>query len=312
MSAGAERRRRALDLRLALYAEIRDFFRARGVREVETPVLDPMGPMEAHIEGFQVADASPPRFLRSSPEFFHKRLLAEGFGDLFEIARVFRRGERGARHRPEFTLLEWYRLGFDHHRLMEEVAELVGCAVALVGRSITVRKIGYGEWFAPLGVDPFTASTARLAAAARAHDLHGAGEMAREDWIALIAGALLPRLHDPDELLFIHGFPVDQAAYARIIGGEPPVAARFEAFIGPLELANGYWEVTSLEEQRARFARDNAERVRRGLAPRGVAAEVEAVLAHGLPECAGVALGIDRLLMAMLGSEDIAEVLLFP
>lgn len=312
MNAGAEQRRRALDLRIALHAEIRDFFQARGVREVETPVLDPMGPMEAHIEGFQLADASPPHFLRASPEFFHKRLLAEGFGDLFEIARVFRRGERGSRHRPEFTLLEWYRLGFDHHRLMEEVAELVRCAFALVGRSITVRKIGYGEWFAPLGVDPFTAGTESLAAAAHAHGLQGGGDMAREEWIALIAGGLLPRFHRADELLFIHGFPLDQAAYARIIEGEPPVAARFEAFIGPLELANGYWEVTSLEEQRARFARDNAQRSRRGLAARAVAAEVETAFAAGLPECAGVALGIDRLLMAMLGAQDIAEVLLFP
>lgn len=310
---GAEHRRfQAEALRQRLYAEIRDFFAARGVREVQTPILDPMGPMEPHIEGFCASSGRQQWFLRASPEFFHKRLLARGFGDLFEIARVFRAGEHGPRHRPEFTLLEWYRLGFDHRQLMAEVAALVQSGFALLGRALDVRELSYREWFAPLGLDPFVATAEEMAEAARAHGLEVASPMDREDWLMLLGAAILPRFHRANELLFVYGFPLEQAAYARILPGEPPTAARFEAFLGALEIANGYWEVTDLEEQRQRFAHDNAIRAKRGLPPRTVPPEVEAAFAQGLPECAGVALGIERLLMAMLGSEDIAEVALFP
>lgn len=306
----AAERFRAEALRHRLYAEIRDFFAARGVREVETPILDPMGPMEPHIEGFSVGDGRSQ--LRASPEFFHKRLLAEGFGDLFEIARVFRRGERGPYHRPEFTLLEWYRVGFDHFRLMEELAALVASAFELVGRPLEVRMVDYRAWFSPLALDPFAADAETLARAASAHGLFPLGAMEREDWLELLAGAVLPRFHAPEELLFVHGFPEAQAAYARILPGAPPTAARFEAFLGPLELANGYWEVTDAEEQRRRFIRDNERRRRRGLPARQPAPEVEAAFARGIPDCAGVALGLDRLLLAMLGGSDLAKVLLFP
>ncbi|MDW8479422.1 MAG: EF-P lysine aminoacylase EpmA [Xanthomonadales bacterium] len=299
---------RAMALRMRLHAAIREFFAARGVREVETPILDPMGPCEPHIEGMRVLAPEGERFLRASPEFFHKRLLSLGFGDLFEIARVFRAGERGAHHRPEFTLLEWYRIGFDHWRLMAELEALLAVAFALVGRALRARRLSYREWFAPLGLDPFAAPREALLEALAAAGVPPPEACDRQAALELLAAAVLPRRHEPDELVLVHGFPAQQAAYARILAGDPPTAARFEAFVGPLELANGYWEVTDAAEQRQRFERDNAERRRLGRPERRPDPAVLAAFERGIPDCAGVALGLDRLLLAMLGGEDLAAI----
>lgn len=307
----------ALRLRARLYQWLRAFFAARGVLEVETPVLSAAGNTDPNIESFNArfhghVDAGPARpWLRTSPEYPLKRLLAAGIGDCYELGRVFRDGEAGARHNPEFTLLEWYRVGWDHRRLMDEVAELVVGALALVGRGVQVRTLAYRELFLEhLGIDPLRAGEPDLRAALAQFGIRGEG-LRRDDWLdLLLTHRIEPRLRD-DTLLLVHDYPASQAALARIRPGSIPVAERFEALLGRIELANGYHELADAAEQRARFGADRALRAARGTVEPPQDERLLDALAHGLPDCAGVALGIDRLLMAMLGTERIADVLAF-
>jgi elongation factor P--(R)-beta-lysine ligase len=309
---------RALEMRNRLHAAIRRFFEARGVLEVETPVLSGAATTDLHIESFRTDFTGPvlggarSRFLRTSPEFFHKRLLAAGVGDLFELARVFRNGEAGRRHNPEFTLLEWYRLGIDHHALMDEVETLVIACLALGGRTAVTRRLSYRDWFLDgLGLDPFTASMDALQAPLHAFSIEAEG-LQRDDWLdLLITHCLQPGL-PPDGLLCVHDYPASQCALARLLPGEPACAARFEVFLGNQELANGYWELTDAAEQRARFEADNRRRIARGGRALPPDERLLQAMAQGLPDCAGVALGVDRLLMVLLDAESIAEVLTFP
>jgi lysyl-tRNA synthetase class 2 len=303
----------ALRLRARLNTCIRGFFEARGVLEVETPILSQAGNTEPRIESFEAGWTGPShagerrRFLRTSPEHALKRLLASGVGDCYELGRVFRR------HNPEFTMLEWYRVGWDHHRLMDEVAVLVEAALALVGASCRVRRSSYRDLFgAALGIDPFTAPVAELASALDGHGVAADG-LRRDDWLDLLLTHRLQPAFPADQLLLLHGFPPSQCALARIVDqGLGPEAQRFEAFLGPLELANGYHELTDAAEQRARFAADNAERCARGQAQVPVDERLLAALQHGMPACAGVALGVDRLLSAMLGAASIDDVVALP
>lgn len=308
----------ALRLRARLYAAIRAFFAQRDVLEVETPILAQAGNSDPNIVGFHCdfhghADAGAPRrWLRTSPEYAHKRLLAAGIGDCYELGRVFRDGEAGRRHNPEFTLLEWYRVGWDHHRLMQEVADLALAALALVGRSARVRRCSYRDLFLDaLAIDPMRADEATLRAplADITIDPHG---LLRDDWLdLLLTHRIQPNLR-PDELLFVHDYPASQCALARIRRDAPPLAERFELYLGPLELANGYHELTDAGEQRARFERDLERRRQRGEEIAPLDERLLAALAHGLPACAGVALGVDRLLANLLGEESLAAVLAFP
>jgi elongation factor P--(R)-beta-lysine ligase len=310
--------RAALQLRAALNRRIRTFFDDRGVLEVETPLLSAAGVTDPHIESFAldfdgpVAGGGRRRWLRTSPEYAHKRLLAAGIGDCYELGRVFRNGEAGARHNPEFTLLEWYRVGWDYQRLMDEVAELVTAALALAGRAITVERIGYRALFrAALGLDPANASLAELQAPLAGIRIEPDG-LGRDDWLDLLLTHRIQPDFPRDRLLLLHGYPASQCALARVTGtGVDAVAERFEAFLGPLELANGYHELVDGGEQRRRFAADVERRATLGRAAPQIDARLLAALEHGLPACAGVALGIDRLLMAMLGSERIEDVLAF-
>ena len=308
----------ALQLRARLNATIRDFFAARGVLEVETPLLSAAGVTDPHIDSFAldfdgpVAGGGRRRWLRTSPEYAQKRLLAAGIGDCYELGRVFRNGEVGARHNPEFALLEWYRVGWDHQRLMGEVAELVVAALALVDRSIVVERIGYRALFrTALGLDPMTATLAELQAPLAEIRIDPAG-LTRDDWLDLLLTHRIQPRFAPDRLLLLHDYPATQCALARVAGaGDDAVAERFEAFLGPLELANGYHELADATEQARRFARDVVRRGERGAAAPAIDERLLAALQHGLPDCAGVALGIDRLLMAMLGTTRIEDVLAF-
>ena len=309
--------REALVLRARLLTTVREFMAARGVLEVETPMLSRAGNSEpriaslvAHADG--AADTTAARYLRTSPEFPLKRLLAAGVGDCYELGRVFRAGEAGRRHNPEFTLLEWYRTGIDHLQLMEEVVALVQAALALVGRRCTIRRVGYRALFQDaLGVDPFTATDRQLQSLLADHGI-AAGGLRRDDWLDLAFTHRLQPCWPGDQLLLVEGFPASQCALARVVERDgQAVAERFEAFLGPLELANGYHELTDAAEQRARFQRDNAERAAAGLPVVALDEALLAALAHGMPACAGVALGIDRLLMAMLGADSLQAVLAF-
>jgi len=310
----------ALRLRARLYAAIRDFFAERGVLEVETPVMSRAGNTEPNIASFALAfsgrtDGGPrTRWLRTSPEHPLKRLLCAGLGDCYELGRVFRDGEAGGRHNPEFTMLEWYRLGMDHVQLADETAALVHMALALVGRETTVESVTYRELYRrELGLDPMRAPDDDLRAAMGDVVIEPEG-LTRDDWLDLLmTHRIQPRL-SPGAITILRDYPASQCALARIrasTDGEPPVAERFELYLGPLELANGYHELTDAAEQRARFERDHRVRQARGLPLPAIDDRLLDALAHGLPHCAGVALGVDRLLMAMLGTGAIADVLAF-
>ncbi len=308
----------AMRLRARLNAGIRDFMAARNVLEVETPVLSVAGNTDPNIAAFSLqfsgrTDGAPrTRWLRTSPEFALKRLLAAGIGDCYELGRVFRDGEAGGRHNPEFTMLEWYRVGWDHQRLIDETAELVCMALSLVGRTASLQRIAWRDLYREqLGLDPLTAGNEQLRDALGDIDIDPAG-LQRDDWLDLLLTHRLQPAFPTDQLLAVFDYPESQAALARIRADAPPVAERFELYLGPLELANGYHELIDPAEQRARFERDLARRRERGIAMPPIDERLLAAMQAGLPACAGVALGVDRLLMAMLETGNIGDVLAFP
>ncbi|MDX3933324.1 MAG: EF-P lysine aminoacylase EpmA [Stenotrophomonas sp.] len=306
----------ALRQRAALNAMVRRFFAEREVLEVETPILSAAGNTEPNIDSFHTdfsghRDAGARRrWLRTSPEFPLKRLLAAGVGDCYELGRVFRNGEAGGRHNPEFTMLEWYRVGWDHHRLIDETASLVQQALALVGRVATLQVIDYRTLYLQrIGVDPFEASIAELRLPLAGIQIDAAG-LGRDDWLDLLMTHCIQPHFDDTVMTVVHDWPASQAALARIRDDTPPRAERFELYLGPVELANGYHELGDAQEQRARFEADHVRRQARGdvLPPLD-----EALLAAlpAMPACAGVAVGVDRLLMAMGRTARIADVLAF-
>jgi lysyl-tRNA synthetase class 2 len=305
--------RAALELRAHLYALIRAFFAKRGVLEVETPVLSEAGNTEANIESFSTTFSGPvtagsrERWLRTSPEHALKRLLAAGVGDCYELGRVFRNGEAGTRHNPEFTMLEWYRVGFDHRRLMRETAALVLTTLASKGWSADVVETSYRDLFAGLGIDPFEASVEALRAPLAGFGIDPAG-LSRDDWLDLLITHRIQPGFPKDRITAVYDFPASQCALAKIRDG---VAERFELFLGTFELANGYHELTDAAEQRARFESDNARRRARGQREVPIDGRFLDALAQ-MPACAGVALGIERLLMYLADTDDIADVIAFP
>jgi lysyl-tRNA synthetase class 2 len=306
-----------LRLRARVNTLIRDFFVARNVIEVETPVLSRAGNTDANIASFSLEfsgrtdGAARTRWLRTSPEYPLKRLLASGFGDCYELGRVFRDGEAGGRHNPEFTMLEWYRIGWDHRTLALEAAALVNSALELVGREARLTEISYRDLYrSRLGIDPMSTGDDDLRAALGDVIVDPEG-LTRDDWLDLLMTHRLQPGFDPDQLLAIHDYPASQCALARIRHGDPPVAERFELYLGPLELANGYHELADAVEQRARFDRDLHLRAERGDCQVPRDEYLLQALAAGFPQCAGVALGVDRLLMALLGTDRIADVLAF-
>ena len=309
---------RAIRLRARLNAAIRGFFARRDVLEVETPVLSQAGNTEPNIASFSLEfsgrtnGAPRTRWLRTSPEYALKRLLAAGIGDCYELGRVFRDGEAGARHNPEFTMLEWYRVGWDHQRLIDEVAELINAALALVDRHATLERIAWRDLYRErLAIDPVTANDGELQRALGDVRVDPQG-LTRDDWLDLLLTHRLQPGFADDTMLAVFDYPASQAALARLRPGDPPLAERFELYLGPLELANGYHELIDPDEQRARFERDVSMREARGSVAPPIDERLLSAMRSGLPPCAGVALGIDRLLMAMLGSTRIADVLAFP
>lgn len=298
--------RSLLAQRAALLGRIRSFFAERDVLEVETPLVGNATVTEPALASLALAGA-PHRFLQTSPEYAMKRLLAAGAGPIFQLCKAFRADERGRYHNPEFTLLEWYRPGFDHHALMTEVAELL---VLCLGHRAW-RKVSYRELFREhLAVDPHRAPLTELAALARDRLAIGDTGLDRDGWLDLLfSHCIEPVLTGT---VCVHAYPVSQAALARIgeADGEP-VAERFEFFVDGVELANGFHELTDAREQARRFAADNAVRRRRGLPAVAADRRLLAALEAGLPPCSGVALGVDRLLLVAAGAGSLAEVLAF-
>lgn len=306
----------ALQLRARLNAVIRAFFAERGVLEVETPVLSEAGNTEPNIDSFStrfsghVDAGAAVRWLRTSPEYPLKRLLAAGVGDCYELGRVFRNGEAGGRHNPEFSMLEWYRVGWDDRALAQETIALVQHALALVEREARVQVLSYRDLFLQqLGIDPLLDPVETLRAPLHdiAIDPHG---LTRDDWLDLLMTHRIQPSFASDTLTVVHDWPASQCALARIRHDSPPVAERFELYLGAYEVANGYHELNDAQEQRARFLRDNAVRAARGVQQVPLDERLLAVLSQ-LPDCAGVAVGVDRLLMALRGTAQIADVLAF-
>jgi elongation factor P--(R)-beta-lysine ligase len=321
-----------LRARQKLYQCVRAHFAAQNVLEVETPIRSVYGNTDPAIESVRAgrtetavgAMGQPIRpqaaqsavgpsamWLRTSPEFFHKRLLAQGAGDLFEIAKVFRAGEASLRHREEFSMLEYYRLGYDERMLMHDLASMLQtCFAAFDQAPRRLQFCSYREWFlSGLALDPLRASDAQLLQAA--HDAGAVGHMDRDACLDLLRSHVLePRL-DRQTLFFVHDFPASQAALARL-SDDGESARRFELFCGGLELANGYFELTDASEQHRRFWADNAKRRANSQLEMPIDVQLLSALEQGLPSCAGVALGLDRVLMLLLEVDDIAKILAFP
>lgn len=305
--------RATLQARADLYRRLRDFFMARAVLEVETPLLCSATVTDPALASLVVGgvESGQSGYLQTSPEFPMKRLLAAGSGAIYQICKVFRDDERGRFHHPEFTLLEWYRPGWDYLTLMDEVAELV--RVALQRPALPLERIAYRELFRrELDVDPWSASVAELRAAALAAGI-AAAELAldADGWLALLLTHCLESRLGRGSMTFLYDYPPSQAALARIRQGAFPVAERFELYLEGVELANGFSELTNAVEQRARFDADLQTRQQRGQTEPPRDERLLAALTSGLPDCAGVALGLDRLLMIALGIDRIDDVLAF-
>jgi elongation factor P--(R)-beta-lysine ligase len=308
--------REVLEHRAALLARARAFFASRGVLEVDTPALVNAAVTDVHIHSARVEleHHSPAYFLHTSPEYAMKRLLAARVGDIFQICHVVRAGERSRLHNPEFTLIEWYRIGFSLETLMSEVQALVSELLAPTQRGsehLTYRDAFLRE----LHLDPLTAGLEDLARLTRTIGYRatpGANETERDEQLELLMGALVGPKLGRGALTFVHRYPASQAALAQLDPDDPRVALRFELYAEGVELANGFQELAAAAEQRARFEHDLTERSRRGLPLVGMDERLLAALEAGLPACAGVALGFDRLVMLALGARHIDEVLTFP
>jgi len=305
--------RSALELRAALLMRARRFFADRGVLEVDTPIVvnAPVTDVHIHSARVQFSEDSRPFFLHTSPEYAMKRLLAAGSGDIYQICHVVRGMERGRQHNAEFTLIEWYRIGFSAHQLMSEVDALLRHLLGDVALTMSSERLTYREAFVrEMHFDPFTATIEELAAAAgNVGFTQGAG---RDELLELLMGAVIgPRLGQ-NALTFVHDYPASQAALARLNPADPASALRFELYCGGMELGNGFEELAAATEQRARFESDNRERQRRGLPVHDLDERLLAALEAGMPPCSGVALGFDRTVMLAAGSKLIDEVLAFP
>ncbi|WP_049723383.1 EF-P lysine aminoacylase EpmA [Gilvimarinus polysaccharolyticus] len=307
-----------LQARADLNYKVREFFRMRQVLEVEVPILASSFVTDPFIEPVTARNAGQTYYLQSSPEYAMKRLLADCQHCIYALTKVFRAGEHGSRHNPEFTMLEWYRVGLDDHALMAEVGDLVTQLMAEVVPQLSIYKLSYRQWFTQRWqIDPHTIALADLRALGKSLiEIDDTG-LDKDAWLdLLVTHELEPSL--PVGLTFVYDFPASQAALARIVNDEQgtPVARRFEAYLASapgkaMELANGYWELTCAQEQRQRFDRDLARRRALGLPGYPVDERLLGALARGIPTCAGVALGVDRLLMQQQGLKRISQTLSF-
>lgn len=296
-----------LRIRAAILARIRNFFAERQVLEVDTPLLAKGTVTDPHVQGISVAAEN--RFLQTSPEYAMKRLLAAGSGSIYQICKAFRQGDVGKFHNPEFTMLEWYRVGYDHHALMNEVGELLQC---ILKTKQAVRMTYQDVFESHLEIDPHTVSTQTLAVFAREKASLMMTDIDRQTSLDLLFTHCIEAQLGQECPVFIYDFPLSHAALAKIRQTElPPVASRFEVYYRGVELANGFHELQDDVEQAQRFAADLHVRTQLGIPSVTIDEKFLAALKHGLPDCAGVALGVDRLVMLALGCSSIAEVMSF-
>jgi lysyl-tRNA synthetase class 2 len=298
----------ALQQRARIYHQIRTFFDTRDCLEVDTPLLSPSTNTDANIESIKASNLGQTLYLQTSPEFAMKRLLAAGVGSIYQICHAFREGEKGRRHNPEFTLLEWYRIGFDYQQLMDEIECLID---NISGESNHYERISYRQLVLD-HIDVDMDKIELLGLQQKVDQLVPGTRVAELDidqcLDLLISLVIAPAITG---YVFVYDYPVSQAALARVKTTNPNVAERFELFYNGLELANGFSELCDSSQQRARFEGDNNRRLAAGLEPYPVDELLLSALNSGLPECAGVAIGLDRLLMVLLGKDSIDQVLSF-
>jgi len=301
-----------LKRRSRLLSQIREFMVSHNILEVDTPILSHAGNTDPNLHSmkFQVQSSSTSVadtvYLNTSPEFAMKRLLADGSGSIYQISRVFRDQELGKLHQPEFSMLEWYHVGFDHHALMDKLNDLL----EIFGLS-QASRVSYSEIFTRhVGINPHTSLNEALLVEAKSHGFESDGSN-RSVLLDFLFNRLVAPHCGASTPEFIYDYPVSQAALSRIRHDTPPVAERFELFIVGVEIANGFHELIDASEQRQRFDADNEHRRLLGISEIPVDENLIAALAHGLPNCAGVAVGIERLLMAVLGYDHIDEIVSF-
>jgi lysyl-tRNA synthetase class 2 len=297
--------------RAELLSRARQYFTDNKVLAVDTPTLSSAAATDPHIRSLSAGTSD--LFLHSSPEFHMKRLLADGYPDIYSICRVYRDGEQGRNHLPEFTMIEWYRLAFDLNGIIDDTLRFIEHVLEKKRVFKTAVNIEYTQAFAEnLGVDPLTTSVGDLAEIAEADAaLRASLGDNRDDWLDLIMATKIVPLFGRDHLTVVQHYPASQAALARICPSNDRFADRFEIYCGALELANGYVELTDAQEQAVRMDRDLKDRQARGLPTVPRDEQLIAALTTGLPDCAGVALGFERLHMLAANTDDIRNVVGF-
>jgi elongation factor P--(R)-beta-lysine ligase len=316
----------ALHFRADLLSNIRSFFKIKQVLEVETPVISQSACSDIFIDSFTTSQNGQNYYLHTSPEFAMKRLLASGSGDIYQIAKVFRQEESGRYHNPEFTLLEWYRTGYNDQDLIIEVAELINyllCTQTKGCNEQTLYKtesLSYRDCFIQnLSINPHTATVSELKLCAEKHNLGNILSVQddKDRWLELLLSCVVEKqlggTTEQPKMTFLYDYPASQASLARVEENSygDKVARRFELYFGGMELANGFYELDNAMEQLHRFENDNQRREELGKKTVPIDHHLIAALEYGLPSCAGVALGIDRLIMVMQGKFHIDEVLSF-
>ncbi len=296
-------------LRADLLEHIRSFMKEQGVCEVETPVLSPASIPDPNIHSLQtsLSEKASKRYLGTSPEFYMKRLLAADSGPIYQISRVFRDDATSRLHQPEFSMLEWYIPGYDHQQLMQQLSDLL----QFLGLLKPV-KLSYATAFSSqLGLNPHTAELSELQELALAKGLHKAAAD-RPLLLEFLFSHSVSKHLGKDQAVLLFDYPVCQAALAKISTDAVPTAERFELFISGIEIANGFHELTDASEQRARFEAENARRKSMQMDEVPVDEKFLSALESGMPACAGVAVGLDRLLMILAGKTRIEELMTFP
>lgn len=299
-----------------LNRKLRKFFDEREVVEVETPLLSQSTVTDIHLDPFSTtydlsSEGAQELYLQTSPEFAMKRLIASGYGSIYQICKAFRHEGNGKHHNPEFTILEWYRIGFDHMQLIDEVEALL---IETLGVDGTERYSYQQLFLTHTNIDPLNTSITALSDFLSKHNK-------LDDWLV--------KTNDIDILLqfvfsefveinigkkmpcFVYSFPKNQASLARINPKDPRVADRFECYFKGIELVNGFYELSDSKEQFSRFVKDNEQRKALGYEERTIDQRLIEALKHNLPECSGVALGVDRLLMLLTNKSTISDVLTF-
>jgi len=302
--------------RARILQNIRDFFEDRGVLEVETPLLSQHSVTAPYIQSFkseyQRADGvTQDYYLQTSPEYAMKRLLVAGAGPIYQVCKSFRNGDQSDIHNPEFTMLEWYRPSFDLEHLMNEMDEFL----QFILNCKRADRFSYAQLFIQyLNINPFECTIDDLKNCAASHHIHVASDtndFTKDSWLEVLMGHLIEPQLGLENPVFIHDFPASQAALARLDPNNPLVAARFEVYMHGMELANGFYELCDATEQRRRFEEDQQQRTALGFNPMSIDERLLAALKQGLPDCSGVALGIDRLMMIFFETKKIKEILSF-